>query len=176
MKRASIYYSVYQPSTRKLTASATQSATVDGKTELHGFFHLATDQRSMQGSLPPEAQEKLETLQDLQETAQNVSEQKQQTETALSDAQAALSALEDVDDDSVMYREVGELLIETNYDDASEQLEAKVDRLEVRAEQLGKQESRVQEKFEKLQEELQQMLSGAGGPQGPAGPGGAGGA
>ena len=35
----------------------------------------------MQGNLPPEAQEKLEELQDLQEKAQQVAAQKQQAET-----------------------------------------------------------------------------------------------
>jgi len=130
----------------------------------------------MQGNLPPEAQDKLETLQDLQETAQEVSEQKQQTEATLTETKAALDALDDVDDDATMYREVGELLIETDYTSASGKLEEKVEDLKVRAEQLNKQETKVQEKFESLQDELQQMLGGAGGPQGPAGPGGAGGA
>jgi len=35
----------------------------------------------MQGNLPPEAQEKIEELQDLQESAQQVAAQKQQAET-----------------------------------------------------------------------------------------------
>jgi len=147
-----------------------------GADELHGFFHVATISTRMQGNLPPEAQDKLETLQDLQETAQEVAEQKQGAETALSEAETALEALEDVDDGTQMYREVGELLIETDHDDATEQLEEKIDSLEVRVEQLGKQETKVQDKFESLQDELQEMLGGAGGPQGPAGPGGAGGA
>jgi len=125
----------------------------------------------MQGNLPPEAQEKLETLQDLQETAQNVAQQKQQAETSLSETETALDALEGVDEESVMYREVGELLIQTDYDSASAQLEEKLESLEVRVEQLSKQEGRVQERFEKLQGELQEMLSGMGGPQGPGGAG-----
>jgi len=134
--------------------------------ELRGFLGVATNLDSMQGNLPPEAQEKLETLQDLQETAQNVAEQKQQTETQLNDTETALEALDGVDAESVMYREVGELLIETEYDAAADQLEDKQESLEVRVEQLTKQEERVQERFESLQEELQEMLSGAGGPGG----------
>ena len=125
----------------------------------------------MQGNLPPEAQEKLETLQDLQETAQNVAEQKQQTETSLNETETALEALDGVDEDAVMYHEVGELMIQTDYDAAAEQLEEKQESLEVRVEQLSKQEERVQERFENLQDELQEMLSGAGGPQGPGGAG-----
>ncbi|QIB73292.1 prefoldin subunit beta [Halogeometricum borinquense] len=129
----------------------------------------------MQGNLPPEAQEKLEELQDLQETAQKVAAQKQQAESTLTESETALDALEDIDEDTVMYREVGELLVETDYETAHEDLTDKVDSLEVRVEQLKKQEERVQEQFESLQSELQQMLQGGAG-GGPMGPGGAGGA
>jgi prefoldin beta subunit len=128
----------------------------------------------MQGNLPPEAQEKIEELQDLQETAQQVAVQKQQAETTLGETNAALEQLEDIDEDTDMYQEVGELLVETEYDEAQESLDEKSDSLEVRVETLGKQEDRVEEKFEELQQELQQMLSGAGGPGGPQGPGGPG--
>ena len=135
----------------------------------------------MQGNLPPEAQEKIEELQDLQETAQRVAVQKQQAESTLTESETALEALENLEEDTVMYREVGELLVETEYDEAYDDLEDKVDSLEIRVEQLSKQEERVQEQFESLQQELQQMLQGggaggAGGPSGPMGPGGAGGA
>lgn len=132
----------------------------------------------MQGNLPPEAQEKLEQLQDLQETAQQVAAQKNQAESTLTESKNALETLEDVDEDTTMYREAGELLIETDRESANEELEEKVDSLEVRLETLKKQEERVQTQFEELQQELQQMLGGAGGPAGPAGgpspgPGGA---
>jgi prefoldin beta subunit len=127
----------------------------------------------MQGNLPPEAQEKIEELQDLQDTARQVAMQKQQAETTLSESRAALDQLEDIDEDTTMYQEVGELLVKTDYEDAVDDLEEKVDSLEIRVETLEKQEERVQEQFEELQGELQQMLGGgAGGPQGgPGGPG-----
>ncbi|MFW6017488.1 MAG: prefoldin subunit beta [Halapricum sp.] len=131
----------------------------------------------MQGNLPPEAQEKLEELQDLQETAQQVAAQKDQAETQLAESKSALDALEDIDEDTGMYRQVGELLVESDYDEAYEDLEEKVDNLEVRVESLNKQEQRVQEQFEELQQDLQQMLgggggAGAGGPSPDVGPGG----
>ena len=86
----------------------------------------------MQGNLPPEAQEKIEELQDLQETAQQVAVQKQQAETELTESQTALKALEDIDEDTTMYQQLGELLVETDYDEAQESLDEKVDSLEVR--------------------------------------------
>lgn len=127
----------------------------------------------MQGNLPPEAQEKIEDLQDLQETARNVAMQKQQAESTLQESKTALDQLENIEEDTTMYQEVGELLVQTNYEEANEDLEEKVDSLEIRVETLNKQEERVQERFEELQQELQEMLQGggAGGPQGPGGPG-----
>jgi prefoldin beta subunit len=123
----------------------------------------------MQGNLPPEAQEKVEELQDLQETAQQVAMQKQQAEQSLNESQAALDALEDVDEGATIYREAGELLVEADYDGAKEQLAEKISSLEVRVESLEKQENRVREQFEDLQQELQRLLGG--GPAGPGGPG-----
>jgi prefoldin beta subunit len=125
----------------------------------------------MQGNLPPEAQEKIEELQDLQETTEQLAAQKGQAETSLNEAKTALDALEDIDEDATMYREIGELMVKTNYADASESLSEKVDSLEVRVEQLAKREERTQEQFQELQEELQQMLQQGGGPMGPGGPG-----
>jgi prefoldin, beta subunit, archaeal len=138
------------------------------------FFSPHLPLIDMQGNLPPEAQEKLEELQDLQETAQKVAAQKDQAESTLNESEAALDALEDVNEETMMYREVGELLVETEYDTAHDELSDKVDSLEIRVEQLQKQEDRVRDQFESLQEELQQMLQGGAGGGGPMGPGGAG--
>jgi prefoldin beta subunit len=81
-------------------------------------------------------------------------------------SETALDELDDIDEDTTMYREVGELLVKTEFDEARDDLEEKVSNLEVRVETLEKQEQRVQEQFEDLQGELQQMLGGgpAGGP------------
>jgi len=102
----------------------------------------------MQGNLPPEAQEKIEELQDLQETAQQVAVQKNEAETQLTEAQNALDELDDIDESTQMYREVGELLVATEYDAAQDDLEEKADSLEIRVETLEKQEERVQTQFE----------------------------
>ena len=138
-----------------------------------GFFSRRPVETGMQGNLPPEAQEKVEELQDLQETAQEVAVKKNEAETELKESQTALEALDDIDGDAVMYREIGELLVETTYEEAEEDLEEKVDSLEIRVETLEKQEERVQEQFEDLQQELQELLQGGagGGPMGGMGPG-----
>jgi len=96
----------------------------------------------MQGNLPPEAhRRKIEQLQDLQETAQEVAVQKQEAESGLTEAQNALDELENIDEGTTMYRNVGELLVETDYDQAEEDLEEKVDTLEIRLETLESKKS-----------------------------------
>ena len=136
---------------------------------MRGFNTTGPEVLDMQGNLPPEAQEKVEELQDLQETAQQVAAQKQEAESTLTESKTALEALEDVDGDPQMYKQLGELLVETDYEEAKKDLDETVSNLEVRVETLEKQENRVQQQFEELQQELQQMLGGGalgGGPGG----------
>lgn len=126
----------------------------------------------MQGQLPPEAREKVEELQELQGKAQQIAVQKQQAEGQLSESENALEALDDIDADATMYRQVGELFVETEYDEAEEDLEETIDSLEIRVQTLEKQEQRIQEQFEELQSELQQLLQNVGGLGGGGGPAG----
>jgi len=126
----------------------------------------------MQGQLPPEAQEKVEKLQRVQQQAQQVAIQKQQAEQQLAEAENALDALGDVDEDAAVYHRVGELMIQTEYAEAEEDLDERIDSLEIRVQTLDKQEGRVRDQFESLQEELQELLSGAGLGGGLGGPSG----
>ncbi len=116
----------------------------------------------MQGNLPPEAQEKLEELQELQGSAQQLAVQKSTAEAQLAETEAALEHLDEIDDDTDMYQEVGELLVETNHGDASEDLTGRKESLERRVQALERQEERIQKQFESLQTELQQLLGGMG--------------
>lgn len=142
-----------------------------------GFISPDPERGDMQGNLPPEAQEKIDELQGLQETAQTVAVQKQEAESSLTDAENALEEIEEIDADTTVYRQVGELFVETDYEEAEANLSEKADSLEIRLETLEKQEERVQTQFEDLQGDLEELLGGAGGMGGPGGPSpGAGGA
>lgn len=117
----------------------------------------------MQGNLPPEAQEKIEELRELQGTAQELAIQKSTAEGKLQETEQALEQLESIDPETEMYQEVGELLIATEYDDAQSDLEERQENLERQVEALERQEERIETQFESLQSELQQLLSGADG-------------
>ncbi|MFP4591386.1 MAG: prefoldin subunit beta [Halobacteriales archaeon] len=116
----------------------------------------------MQGNLPPEAQEKIEELRQLQGTAQELAIQKTTAESQLRETEQALEQLTEIDADTEMYQEVGQLLIETEYEAAQEELEERQANLERRVEALERQEQRVETQFESLQEELQGLLGGMG--------------
>lgn len=117
----------------------------------------------MQGNIPPEAQETLEELQQLQEQAQQVVVQKNEAERSLREAENANDVLGDVDEEATMYREVGSLLVETDHGTATEELSDRINKLEIRVETLAKQEERVESQFEKLQTELQEKLGDVAG-------------
>lgn len=117
----------------------------------------------MQGQLPPEAQETVEELQERQEKAQQIATQRQQVEAALDDAESALDALDDVDEDTTMYREVGDLRVKTEQETAETEIGDRVDTLEVRVQALENQEEQIKERFDGLQQELQELMSGLGG-------------
>jgi len=61
--------------------------------------------------LPPQVQERLLRLQQLQQTLQQILTQKQQLELELTEIEQALSEMEKVDDNTVIYKSVGSLLV-----------------------------------------------------------------
>ncbi|WP_461460394.1 prefoldin subunit beta, partial [Methanothrix sp.] len=64
----------------------------------------------MSGELPPQIQNQLAQLQQLQQQAQAVMTQKTQIEGLIRETEAALKELEKSADDAVIYKSVGELL------------------------------------------------------------------
>ena len=68
----------------------------------------------MSGELPPQIQNQLAQLQQLQQQAQAVMTQKTQIEGLIRETDAALKELEKSADDAVIYKSVGELLFKAD--------------------------------------------------------------
>lgn len=119
---------------------------------------------SMMGqNLPDDAQEKMEELQELQEQFQQMNEQLQQVEGQLESAQNAQSFLNEVeDDDATVFRQVDELIVEVDYDNANSQISEKVGELENAVDALETRRDSLQSEFESLQEELEEIMEGSG--------------
>jgi prefoldin beta subunit len=109
--------------------------------------------------LPPQVQERLLRLQQLQQTLQSVLVQKQQVEIELTEIEQALSELQKMSDDAVIYKAIGSLLVKSEKAKTVADLNERKELFNTRATVLGKQEERLRSQIKDLQTKLQQDLS-----------------
>ncbi len=130
----------------------------------------------MAADLPPQVQEQIQRFQQTQQQLQQIVNQRQQIEMQVRELERTLEALEDVGDDTPLYRSVGNLLV--GVDDQAElrsELSDQKETLEVRLKSTKRQEDEARKRLEKLQETLEGLLSGAAGGGAAGMPGGQGG-
>jgi len=113
---------------------------------------------SNMGQLPPQVQERLQRLQNLQNTYQQLLVQKQRIEMEKMESEKALETLKDVAVDSKVYKSVGAVLVEKPKDDVVKELDDRVEFLVMRLKVLVKQEDKTKEKMTSIQETLQREL------------------
>ena len=112
----------------------------------------------MSGELPPQIQNQLAQLQQLQQQAQAIMAQKGQIEGLIRETEAALRELEKSADDAVIYKSVGELLFKADKQKLIDELKEKKDMNEIRKKNMANQEERIQGRFTQLQEQLKMAL------------------
>jgi prefoldin beta subunit len=108
--------------------------------------------------LPPEIQQRLLKLQQLQQTLQGVMAQKQQLELQLGEVEEALSELEKMNETAVIYKSIGALLVKSQKTTVTEELKERKELLTMRVDVLAKQDDRLRTQAKDLQEKLQQDL------------------
>jgi len=108
--------------------------------------------------LPPNIQEKLNRLQQLQNTLQQLVLQKQRLDLERGESERALKLLDDVASNKKVYKSAGAILVEKDKDDVVNELNERLEFLEMRAKVLTKQEGNARERLTSLQESLQQDL------------------
>jgi len=108
--------------------------------------------------LPPQVQQRLLRLQQLQQTLQSVLTQKQQLELGLTETEQALSELEKLTKQAVIYKSVGSLLVKAKKKKVTKELKEQKELLNMRISVLGKQEGRLRTQLKDLQTKLQQDL------------------
>jgi len=89
----------------------------------------------MDEKLPPQVQNQLMQLQQLQQQSQAMQEQKMQIEATLKETEKALEELEKTKDDLV-YKGVGEILVKTDKETAKSELGEKKEMLNIRKQTL----------------------------------------
>ncbi len=112
--------------------------------------------------LPPQLQEQVIRLQQLQQTLQAVATQKQQLEIEVSETDKALAELDKLTAESVVYKSIGSLLLRSDRQTLLAELKERKDLLGTRITVLGRQEDRTKERIKELQEKLQEKLRPGG--------------
>jgi prefoldin beta subunit len=108
--------------------------------------------------LPPQVQERLLRLQQVQQTLQTVLAQKQQVELEMTEIEQALSELQQTADDTIIYKAVGTLLVKAEKPKVTADMNERKELLTTRATVLGKQEERLRTQLKDLQTKIQEDL------------------
>ena len=108
--------------------------------------------------LPPQVQQRLLRLQQLQQTLQAVVTQKQQLELELTEVEQALSELGNLAENAVIYKSIGSLLVKSKKSKVTKELIERKELLNMRISVLGKQEERLRTQVKGLQTKLQRDL------------------
>ena len=109
--------------------------------------------------LPPNVQERLLRLQQLQQTMQTILAQKQQVEMEKNEVEQTLAELTKTADDAVIYKAVGSLLVKAEKTKVTEDLNERKSLLETRSTVIARQEERVRSQVKESQTKLQEDLS-----------------
>jgi len=108
--------------------------------------------------LPPQVQNQLKQLQQLQQQFELVVQQRLQIDIKLRETENALEELNKVDDNTPVYKSVGNLIIKSSREEAIKGLQEERDNLQVRKKALESQENRLKEKIDELQKKVQESL------------------
>jgi len=108
--------------------------------------------------LPPQVQERLLRLQQLQQTLQSVLTQKQQVDMEQNEVNQTLTELQKTADDAVIYKAAGLLLVKAEKAKVTEELVEHKDLLNTRSTVLARQEERLRSQVKEVQTKLQEDL------------------
>jgi prefoldin beta subunit len=109
--------------------------------------------------LPPNVQERLLRLQQLQQTLQTILAQKQQVEMEKTEVDQTLAELQKTADETVIYRAIGSLLVKAEKAKVTEELNERKSLLDTRSTVMARQEERIRSQVKEAQTKLQEDLS-----------------
>lgn len=117
----------------------------------------------MAADIPPQVQNQLQQLQQLQGQAQTIIQQRQQIEMQLREVERTMDELAKIDEGTPVYRSVGSLLVKAkDVATVKKDVEDQKETLEVRLTSAKRQEERLRDRVTSLQKELQAALGGMG--------------
>ena len=108
--------------------------------------------------IPPLVQEQLAKLQQTQQNLQSITGQKQQLEFDKLETEKALEELQKVNDDDMVFKHAGTILIKSNKKDLIEELDEKKELAKTKASLSTKQEERLKITLKEQETKIQQMI------------------
>ena len=108
--------------------------------------------------IPPLVQEQLAKLQQTQQNLQSILAQKQQLEFDKLESEKALEELQKVNDDDMVFKHAGTILIKSNKKDLIEELDEKKELAKTKASLLTKQEERLKITLKEGETKIQEMI------------------
>ena len=112
--------------------------------------------------IPENIQEQLNQFQQLQQQAQAVTLQVQNVEIQIQETEKALEELNKCDEGTEVFKQAGNLLIKVEYAEALEEMNDKLETLQLRKQTMSRQEERVMKKLEEMQASIQAAMQGMG--------------
>ena len=109
--------------------------------------------------LPPNVQERLLRLQQLQQTLQSILAQKQQVEMEKTEVDQTIAELQKTADEAVIYKAIGSLLVKSEKAKVNEELADRKSLLDTRSTVMARQEERIRSQVKEAQTKLQEDLS-----------------
>ena len=106
--------------------------------------------------ISPETQQQMEQLQILEQTLQSTVAQKQNFQSQLLEIENALNEVQKTKEQ--VYKIVGPLMVAASRDDAKKDLESRKEILQLRMDNLQKQEKKIKERFDALHKEVVKHL------------------
>ncbi|MEM2237904.1 MAG: prefoldin subunit beta [Candidatus Caldarchaeum sp.] len=110
--------------------------------------------------IPPNVQQQILRLQQLQQSLAVLLTEKQRLEAELSEVTSALEEIGKMDDGAVLYKAVGPVLIQTSKEKMVAELTERRELADTRLKVLERQEARARSQIESLQKEVQKLLAG----------------
>jgi prefoldin beta subunit len=114
--------------------------------------------------LPPQVQERLMRLQQLQQTLQTILQQKQQVDMEASEIDQTMAELQKTADDAIIYKTAGSLLVKSDKAKVVADLTERKDLLATRQTVMARQEERMRSQLKDIQTQLQADLNPASSP------------
>ncbi len=114
--------------------------------------------------IPPWLQEQVGRLQQLQQNLQSIMLQKQHLESEHLETERALELLLKANDDDVVYKTAGSILVKSNKTSLVSELQEKKELANTRLTVLTKQEVRVKENLKEAETKIREMLRGTSQP------------